>query len=97
MCSFEEKWIRPFRATVLNKVWLCYVVDMSTVFKSKESVLKFENNLNSCYGSIKFSHKIEKVGQYLFLTFWSREKDLNLELTEKVYLSSCKINLIRMY
>ena len=80
MCSFEKKWVKSFGATVLSKVWLQYVVDRFAVFKSKEYTLKFKSDLNSCYESIKFTHELEKVREYIFLTFWLRKKDLNMEL-----------------
>ena len=75
------------------------MVDRFAVFKSKEYALKFENDLNSCYGSIKFTHELEKVREYLFLTFWLRKKDLNMELLffeKKVYLSSYKLGLFAL-
>ena len=65
MCHFEEEWV--MNSSDCPNVWFRYVDDTFTLFRNKETAIKFLHYLNSRHDNIQFAIAFE----FLSLMFQS--------------------------
>ena len=75
MCHFEEKWI--MHSSDCPNVWFRYVDDTFTLFRNKDTAIKFLHYLNSRHGNIQFTIDFENNQQIPFLDVSIKRLDNN--------------------
>ena len=67
MCHFEEKW--ALNSSDCPTVWFRYVDDTFTLFRNKDTAIKFLHYLNSRQDNIQFTIESEHNQEIPFLSF----------------------------
>ena len=83
MCHFEEKWI--MNSSDCPNVWFRYVDDTFTLFRNKDTAIKFLHYLNSRHDNIQFTIEFENDQQIPFLDVSIKRLDNNSFSTSIYY------------
>ena len=75
MCHFEEKWV--LNSSNFPTVWFRYVDDTFTLFRNKDTAIKFLHYLNSRHENIQFTIEFEHNQEIPFLDVSVKRHDNN--------------------
>ena len=88
MCYFEEKWV--MNNIDCPTVWFRYVDDTFTLFRNKDTAIKFLHYLNSRHVNIQFTIEFEQNQEIPFLDVSIKRHNNSFSTSMVVYTGSAE-------